>query len=295
MWKFEVSSNLVGVPWKEVEQDITWRRTTNYAAALDDYNPYYFDDEQAEGIVAHPMFVVSLGWPMIISIDQQLDLKAFNCDRELFHRLVHYTTWIEYEKQLKPGIKLKIKPTICNMSQQKTGVNCVFKFPAYDANNKLVYTEYMGCLIRDVGLTGGDKGSFPAEARLNPLPAPIWETAVNISPVFPYVYDGCAGIINPIHTSPKFAHSVNLPDIVVQGTTTIAFGVREMVRRELLGDPNGVKVISARLTGMVFPYDRLRVQLLKREVRDGATHIYFEVLNKDNKPAVTAGYIKVVK
>jgi acyl dehydratase len=291
MWKFEVGSDLVGVPWKEVEKEITWRHTTNYAAVLDDNSPFYFDDERPEGIVAHPMFVVCLGWPMIITIDEQLKLHY---DRDAFHRIVHYTTWIEYEQQLKPGIKLKIRPTICNMTQQKTGVNCVFKFPAYDESNKLVYTEYMGCLLRDVGLIGGDKGSFPAAPRLTPLPAPVWETAVNISPVFSYLYDATAQIWNPIHTSPKFAHSVNLPDIVVQGTSTIAFGVREVIRRELLGDPTGIKIISARLTAMIFPYDRLRVQLLKREVKDGATHIYFEVLNKDDKPAVTAGYLKVV-
>ncbi|MDR1359651.1 MAG: hypothetical protein LBJ82_01610, partial [Deltaproteobacteria bacterium] len=63
--------------------------------------------------------------------------------------------------------------------------------------------------------------------------------------------------------------------------------------RELLGDPSGIKVISARLTGMVFPFDRLRVQCLKRENKDGATHIYFEVYNKIEKAVLTAGYIKV--
>ena len=50
----EISSRFVGTPLKPLETQITWRQTTNYAAALGDANPRYLDDERPEGIVAPP-------------------------------------------------------------------------------------------------------------------------------------------------------------------------------------------------------------------------------------------------
>src|SRR5665811_1937903 len=41
----EISSRFVGTPLKPLETQITWRQTTNYAAALGDTNPRYLDDE----------------------------------------------------------------------------------------------------------------------------------------------------------------------------------------------------------------------------------------------------------
>ena len=56
----EISSHFVGTPLKPLETQITWRQTTNYAAALGDANPRYLDDERPEGIVASPMFCVAV-------------------------------------------------------------------------------------------------------------------------------------------------------------------------------------------------------------------------------------------
>jgi len=60
----EISSRFVGAPLKPMETQITWRQTTNYAAALGDTNPRYLDDERPEGIVASPMFCVAVTWPI---------------------------------------------------------------------------------------------------------------------------------------------------------------------------------------------------------------------------------------
>lgn len=288
MSTLRVSSDFVGMPWEETVRNITWRDTTNYAAALDDPNPAYFDDERSEGIFAPPMFVSTLGWPLAENIYARLP----DFPRGVHERNVHYTAYTEYYAPLRPGSRLLLKPCICHMRQQRSGVLCVFKFPAFSENGDPVYTEYMGVLCRDVELTGGDKGESPQAPRLAEEPAaPLWETAVPISKVFPYVYDGCTGIRNPIHTSPKYAHSVDLPDIITQGTTTIAFGVREVTNRELSGDPAAIKVIAGRLTAMVFPGDCLRVQCLARHNENGIARIHFRVLNSTGKTALSDGYL----
>ncbi|MBW2624329.1 MAG: MaoC family dehydratase N-terminal domain-containing protein, partial [Deltaproteobacteria bacterium] len=47
------------------ERRITWRDTMNYAAAVGETNPRYFDDTLPEGIVAPPMFAIAVKWPAV--------------------------------------------------------------------------------------------------------------------------------------------------------------------------------------------------------------------------------------
>ena len=51
----QVSSSYVGSVSNPLEQEITWRHAMNFAAAVDDNNPIYFDDEREGGIIAPPM------------------------------------------------------------------------------------------------------------------------------------------------------------------------------------------------------------------------------------------------
>ena len=78
----------------------------------------------------------------------------------------------------------------------------------------------------------------------------------------PFVYDGCTRIHFPIHTSKKFAHRVGLADIILEETATLAFAVREITRREAPAGPAGIRAISCRFNSMVFPGDKIDIQLL---------------------------------
>ena len=101
---------------------------------------------------------------------------------------------------------------------------------------------------------------------------PLWERRIPIDAMRPYLYDGCTGIFFAIHTSRRFARQVGLPGIILQGTATLAYGVREMINREAGADPLRLKTVSCRFTGMVFPGTSICVQLLSRKLtqkRDG--------------------------
>ena len=52
-----ISSKLVGTRLKAYHTDISWRHTMNYAAAVGDNNPCYFDDERDQGILVPPCSV----------------------------------------------------------------------------------------------------------------------------------------------------------------------------------------------------------------------------------------------
>ncbi|MEW6110922.1 MAG: MaoC family dehydratase N-terminal domain-containing protein, partial [Thermodesulfobacteriota bacterium] len=60
----KLDTNFAGISLKTYQTEVTWRRTMNYAAAIDDHNPVYFDDEREGGIIAPPMFAVAVTWPI---------------------------------------------------------------------------------------------------------------------------------------------------------------------------------------------------------------------------------------
>ena len=287
-----IDSKYVGVPWKQVIKEVTWRMTTNYAAAIGDENPLYFDDESEEGLLTHPMFAVTLGWPLAQKIKDYIDLPYSD---EALARNVHYTEYLDLRKPIKPGDKVKICSDIAAAVPHRSGTEVVFRFKVTDMEGAIYHIEHMGVMLRGVSCPDGGKGEadLPARLRARSYQA-AWSSDVKIAKTLPYVYDGCTDIVFDIHTSPAYAHSVGLPDIVVQGTASLALSVREIVSKELGGDPRGICAIGARFTGMVFAGNTVSVELLERREAPDGTELFFRTINKDTgKVAVSDGYIRM--
>ena len=83
----EISSDYVGTILKPYHGTVQWRDTMNYAAAIHDDNPHYFDDERREGIIAPPMFAVAATWPIIENLPEFIETDAF--PQEVLLTLVH--------------------------------------------------------------------------------------------------------------------------------------------------------------------------------------------------------------
>jgi hypothetical protein len=49
----------------------------NYAAAVGDNNPVYFDDTRENGIIAPPMFCVALSYPISEHLGEHLESESF--------------------------------------------------------------------------------------------------------------------------------------------------------------------------------------------------------------------------
>ena len=91
----------------------------------------------------------------------------------------------------------------------------------------------------------------------------------------------------------KFAHFVGLPDIILQGTATLAYAVKEITNREVGGNPYNLREISCKFTGMVIPGTQIEVYLANRIKNEFGTELYFEVYNNENKKAISNGYILI--
>jgi acyl dehydratase len=286
----QISSQFVGTPLKTYQSQITWRDTMNYAAAINDGNPQYFDDERNAGIIAPPMFAVAATWPVAENIPDHIEADAF--PREIQLTQVHYSEHIRFHRPLIPGQTLSIEGRVAAIMPHRAGTQIVIRFEAFDQNHAPVFTEHNGAMMRGVKCDDGGSGSetLPSAPDRGTEDRLRWEQGIAIDPLLPFVYDGCTNIVFPIHTSKKFAHQVGLPGIILQGTATLALAVSEIINREADGDPLKLKEIYCRFTGMVLPGSEIRLQVYGSRAGYHAGAIFFDVINQAGEKAISHGY-----
>ncbi|MEW5785323.1 MAG: MaoC/PaaZ C-terminal domain-containing protein [Bacillota bacterium] len=290
----QIDSKMVGRKLKDFRVEISRRQTTNYAAAVSDPNPVYFDDQRDGGIIAPPTLAAAVTWPIIQNIYEYIDL---NYSPEILLRMVHYSEQLIFYRPLRPGDVLSITGEVAAVLPTGKGTHIIFKFPAIDSKGEMVFTEYIGGALRGVSCGDGGRGaeSIPAVPQASPQQALSWEASIPITREAPYLYDGCAGVVFGIHTSPAFARSVGLPDIIYQGVATLAHAVRELVNREAGANPTVVRALACRFRGMVLPDSFIRVQLLQRAEDVVEKKLFFRVLNQEGREAVSEGYMLLEK
>ena len=289
----KLTSNFVGATLKEYKCIVNARRIMNYAAAIGDANPVYFNDERPEGIIAPPLFPVALTWPIVENITDYLEVQDF--PQEVLFTQVHYSEHLSIHRPIIPGIHLKIKGTIAAILPHRAGTNVIIRFDAQDAEGNHYFTEDIGAMMRGVECADAGKGgeSVPSVPQQKKESAVLWESVIPIDPLAPFIYDGCTNIHFPIHTSVKFAHQVGLPGIIHQGTATLAVAVHNILNRETGGDPHRVATVYCRFSGMVLPGSAIRVCLTGKNQESGRTDLFFIVLNAENKQAISNGYIRL--
>ena len=290
----KLTSEFVGAPLKDYTCIVEARRTMNYAAAIGDAHPAYFDDEDPGGIIAPPLFPVALTWPIIENITDYLRADAF--PREALLTQVHFSEHLRIHQPVIPGMRLTICGVIAAILPHRAGTYVVIRFDASDDGGRQVFTEHLGAMMRGVECADAGKGgeSLPSvPSRTNETI--LRESSVFIDPLAPFIYDGCTNIYFPIHTSVQFAHQVGLPGIIHQGTATLAVSVQHLLNSEANGDSRRLTTVFCRFSGMVIPGSSIRVCLTGREETDQATDLFFTVFNAEGKKAIRDGYLRLKK
>ncbi|KAA3613863.1 MAG: hypothetical protein DWQ05_16440 [Calditrichaeota bacterium] len=289
----EISSKYVGVSLKEYRTVVRWRDTMNYAAAVGDNNPRYFDDRRKDGIVAPPMVAVALTWPIVQNLWEFIEASDFPFD--ILQRQVHYSEYLHLHDAIKPGDELWINGEIIAIVPGKSGTHIVIRFIAINQDGKAIFTEFIGGMMRgvhcsDAGAGGETLPKIPVPGKLN---TPVWEKKIKIDPLLPYIYDGCSNIVFPIHTSQKFAQKVGLPGILLQGTAALAFAAREILDRHAESNPQKLKALSCRFADMILPGTKIKIQLLSLEKNGENIDLYFQILGEKNQLVIKNGFARM--
>lgn len=294
----EIDSSFAGTFLKSSIRDIHWRDTMNYAAALHDDNDFYFDDERYHKLVAHPLYCAAVTWPVVERIWEFI--KADNFPMEILATQVHYSEQIQFYRLVSPGDRLTVNGKIAAILPHRAGTCVVIRFDVTDNNNLPVFTEHITSLMRGVQCIGGGKGEEMLP-RIPPPPdkknrdKPDWESKIFINRLQPFIYDGCSDIVFPIHTSKKFAHQVGLPSIILQGTATLAYAIRELINRESDSDPSLINSLYARFSGMVVPGTEIKVILTGKKCFPDRKNLYFCVMNQEGEYVIKDGFADFAK
>lgn len=289
----ELDSHFVGTRLKTHRMRVDGRHTMNFAAAVGDPNPVYFDDEREGGIVAPPMFATAVTWPILANIGDYIQEATF--PRDLLLTQVHHTEHLQFHRPVRPGEEIAVRGRIAAILPHRAGTRVVICLEAQDAHGQPVFTEHLGAMLRGVTCHGSGRGEadLPATPRPSRSAATLWETDIFIEPERPHLYDGCTGIVFPIHTSPQFARQVGLPGIILQGTATLALAAREMVNREASGDPVRLQGLACRFSGMVRPGTAIQIRLMSQSVTQQGADLFFEVRNDDGQPVIKNGWASI--
>ena len=291
----EIDSSLINTIFKDSKYTISWRNIMLYAAAINDSNPYYINDERDGGIISHPLFPVRLTLPIVenlgdyISEESQADFPY-----EILMRVVHYSEYLKIHRLIKPDDEIKISSKFVAMLPHRAGTHSIVKFEGKDTSGEPVFTEYIGGMLRGVELVGDEIGreEVPTIPRIHQNSSLIWRKHIFIDPLRPFIYDGCTETTLPFHTSKDFAHQVGLPDIILQGVCTLGMAISEIVNEELDGDPTKVTDIGCKFTAMIIPNSDIHLELTNKTETNKSIEFFFKVINTQDKKAIRDGYLR---
>ncbi len=267
--------------------DVSVRMAQAYAAGVGDWNPCYFYDDSPDGILAPPCLVYSLQWNARGMPDVSMGTAPPI-------RYVHAATDLRFERPIRAGDSITVQGRLVAVVQRPPGAYVLTRFEMRDPSGALVATVDDGAIARGAHCDGPDVSL----AETPPLPIASgeetggWSVTIPISREAAHVYTECADIWNPIHTERRVALAAGLPDIILQGSATMAIAARELVNQVASGDPTRLARLAGQFRAMVIPGSDIRVVcsgVSSPAGERGERFAFFEVLNSQGEPAVKRG------
>ncbi len=283
-----LDSSVVGMEGHPRTVQITPRRIVAYAAAIADHNPRYFDDTRAEPLVAHPVFGITLDFPL----HEPIELAAGLTKAEREQR-VHAAQDMIFHRHIRVGDVLTTRGVIVGVEQREPGIYVVFRYDTEDAAGQPVITTFYALLFRGQTCAGPAKwiDRPPAPPSSTASSPGDWSVPVTIPLGLPHIYAECTDVHFAIHTERAFAQRQGLPDILLQGTATLALAGREIVTRECDGNPGRIARLGVRFRGVVVPENTITIRLEERGRATEGELCRFTVLNGASQPAIPGGLV----
>ena len=292
-----INAELVGSSTGVHRHDVDARWTMAYSAALGDTGPCYLDTTR--GVVAHPLFTIAPEWAVQCESRDFLTANGLTPDEQL--RSVHATHDCHVHRLVRPGDRLHTRATVVLAEKRRPGAYVVTRLDTTDVQGAPVCTTYQASLYRGVEIEGGDRrhaeppavpaaAASPAAAGVNGAP-PLAEVPVHVPANLAHVYTECARIWNPIHTDREVARRMGLPDVILQGSATLALAVSRIVEYAADGDPGSVRRLGGMFRGMVLMPSEIRVRVLADEAAEPGRLVAWDVLNADGRPVITNGFV----
>jgi acyl dehydratase len=254
------------------------RRVMNFAAALRDADPRYYDDTSPAALIAPPTFPASLTWANTRTLPAAMAANGWPA--AAFDRQLHLRESIRLHRPVRVGDELLIRSRILAMCPARRGSSLTVRHDAVDERRAPAFTEWHTVFLPGftceprTARAAGDAEPEPSTAESRPT---AWKAAIAIEPLACHLYDAGANIDFPLHTSIAYARNLGWPAPLLHGTATLGFAIQKVIARELAGDPSRVHEISARFLKPVYPGTTLQ---LRAQARGRSRRLQFLVADR---------------
>jgi acyl dehydratase len=274
----------VGREYPPVTINVTLDAIQKYARAYNDDNAAFFDASRAGGIVAPPMFGVTVTWDALMKAMMDPDLHV-----DLL-RLVHGEQDMEFPNPIRPGDVVTATAKLVSIETKTTGETMTVKLSAANQNGQPVQKTLFIIFIR--GARNRDASSEP-RANEPAHGAPIFTIAQTIDQDQTYRYAEASGDPNPIHVDQNIAKMAGLPGIIVHGLCTMAFTSKVAIDKLCGGDPTRLKRLRVRFSRPVLPGQTITTKVWADGERNGRKVFAYETFNPDGQAVIKGGIAEV--
>jgi len=274
----------VGREYPPVTINVTLDAMQKYARAYNDDNPAFFDASRATGIVAPPMFGVTVTWDALMKAMMDPDLHV-----DLL-RLVHGEQDMEFPNPILSGDVITANAKIVSIETKATGETMTVELNAANQKGQPVQKTLFIIFIRGTRNRDASSEARPVEPDRG---EPLFSVAQTIDKDQTFRYRDASGDPNPIHVDENVAKMAGLPGIIVHGLCTMAFTSKVAIDKLCAGDPNRLKRLRVRFSRPVLPGQTITTRVWADGERDGRKVFAYETFNPDGQPVIKGGIAEV--
>jgi acyl dehydratase len=277
----------VGREYPSVTTNVTLDALQKYARAYNDDNPAFFDANHPTGVIAPPMFGVTVTWDALMKAMMDPDLHV-----DLL-RLVHGEQDMEFPNPIRPGDVITANAKILSIEAKTTGETMTVELNAANQKGQPVQKTLFIIFIR--GARNRDAASSEPRPVAPDRGEPLFSVAQTIDKDQTFRYAEASGDPNPIHVDENVAKMAGLPGIIVHGLCTMAFTSKIAIDRLCSGDPTRLKRLRVRFSRPVLPGQTITTKFWadNESDRDGRKVFAYETVNPDGQPVIKGGIAEV--
>ncbi len=286
-----LNKSCVGKTYPPLTTEVTLDAIQKYARAYNDDNPAFFDANRPSGIVAPPMFAVTVTWNALMTAVLDPNLQA-----DLI-RLVHGEQDMEFINPIRPGDIISASAKIISIETKASGETMTVELHASNQSGNEVNKTLFSAFIRG----GRNRDAVRAESAAGerivepPRGEPDFTVAQKIDDDQTYRYAEASGDRNPIHTDASIAKMAGLPGIIVHGLCTMAFTSKVAIDKLCSGDPTRLKRLRVRFSRPVLPGQTITTKIWPDPETPNRQIFTFETYNPNNQPVIKGSLAEISK
>jgi acyl dehydratase len=281
-----LNRNCIGREYPAVETRVTPEAIHNYALACNEDNPRYLDPAAPGGIIAPPMFGVTVTWESLLNAsgDPEVGVDMM--------RLLHGEQEMEFIAPIRPGDLITSRSRIASIETRTTGEALDIELEAQNQNGERVLRAVTGIFIRGARRDRSATAATPREMS-RPEGEPVVVVGQNIDRDQTFRYAEASGDRNPIHVDENVARMAGLPGIIVHGLCTMAFVARAVVESLCERDPTRLKRLRVRFARPVFPGQTINTLVWSDGEHGGRRRYALETYNPEGQAVIRGGSAEI--